>query len=286
MRTVVAYPWQDKSGTLSPVRTGALVMSVLPAAWLLWRALNRGLGPRPLNAAILESGDWALYMLLLTLLVTPLRRMLHWPRLIAARQVFGLAASAYAVLHVCLHIAEQKYNIINILSEIVYRFYLGIGMIALIFLLILAATSGEKKVRALGPEDWNKIHKLIYLIVPIGILHFFLKAKVEISLPILLTGCYLWLIGWRILHSRHADSPAGLIGLSLTTAGLTLLTEIIWLNLKAGIPARDVLDQSFDFDYEIKSFWIVLAAGLTLCAAHYISRRLRTARTAALHLGA
>ena len=172
------------------------------------------------------------------------------------------------------------------MSEVVYRFYLGIGMIALIFLLILAATSGEKKVRTLGAEDWNKIHKLIYLIVPIGILHFFLKAKVEISLPILLTGCYLWLMGWRVLHSRHLDTTAGLVGLSLTAAGLTLLTEVVWLSLKAGIPAREILDQSLDFDYEIKSFWIVLAAGFVLCAAQYIRQRLRTPRTSALQTGA
>jgi len=274
----VAYPWQDKTGIVSPVRSAALVIASLPVVWLLWRALAKSLGPRPYTAAILETGDWALYLLLITLLITPLRRILHWPRLIAARQVFGLAAFAYAALHLALHVTEQKFNVSNILSEIFYRFYLGLGMIALIGLTILAATSGEKKVRSLGPERWVNIHKLIYLIVPIALFHFFLKAKVEISTPILLTGCYLWLMGWRALRRRDSDTPLVLAGLTNAATLLTLATEVVWLNLKAGIPVSDTLAQVFEFDYEIKSLWYVLAAGLTLAAAQHFTNLRRGSR--------
>ena len=274
----MAYPWQDKTGIVSPVRSAALVIASLPVVWLLWRALAKSLGPRPYTAAILETGDWALYLLLITLLITPLRRILHWPRLIAARQVFGLAAFAYAALHLALHVTEQKFNVSNILSEIFYRFYLGLGMIALIGLTILAATSGEKKVRSLGPERWVNIHKLIYLIVPIALFHFFLKAKVEISTPILLTGCYLWLMGWRALRRRDSDTPLVLAGLTIAATLLTLATEVVWLNLKAGIPVSDTLAQVFEFDYEIKSLWYVLAAGLTLAAAQHFTNLRRGSR--------
>lgn len=274
----MAYPWQDKTGIVSPVRSAALVIASLPVVWLLWRALAKSLGPRPNTAAILETGDWALYLLLITLLITPLRRILHWPRLVAARQVFGLAAFAYAALHLALHVTEQKFNVSNILSEIFYRFYLGLGMIALIGLIILAATSGEKKVRSLGPERWINIHKLIYLIVPIALFHFFLKAKVEISTPILLTGCYLWLMGWRALRRRDSDTPLVLAGLTVAATLLTLATEVVWLNLKAGIPVSDTLAQVFEFDYEIKSLWYVLAAGLTLAAAQHFTNLRRGSR--------
>jgi len=273
----VPPPWQDRSGALSPLRAAALVLCALPATVLLGRALAGRLGPRPLNAAILDTGDWVLYLLLLTLLVTPLRRILNWPRLIVVRQILGLAAAAYAAAHLFLYITEQKYIIFNIIDEIFKRFYLAIGVIALIGLAIMARTSGEKEVRRLGPEIWNNLHKMIYLIVPLGIFHFYLKSKIEVTQPILLTGLYVWLMGWRWLRRHDLDSRPGLVGLALASALITLLAETLWYGLKAGASPWGIVLESLDFDYEIKNLWFVLAAGLALTLCQALAHRLRGA---------
>jgi len=244
------------------LRAAALCLCLLPALWLGWQASHTMLGPRPFTEAIHQSGDWAIRLLWLTLLVTPLRRILNAPRLIAVRQSFGLAAFGYAVLHVALYVVDQKFDAWKILSEIALRYYLTIGFAALLGLTILAATSGAQGVRRLGSAAWNRLHKLIYLIAFASVLHFYIQAKLDVSEPILMTGLLALLMGHRALVRHRRASAGGIALLALAAALATLASEVLWYRLVNGIPVVDLIAANIDFEYEIKAMWWVLATGL------------------------
>lgn len=259
----------SRSGALPPsvLRASVAILCAIPLAGLAWQASQGQLGPRPVTEAIHQSGDWALRLLLAALAITPLRRILGWNRLLLARQTFGLAACAYALLHVTLYVVDQRYNWGKIITEIALRFYLTIGFVAVAGLVALAATSGAQGVRRLGATRWNNLHKIVYLIAAIGILHFYIQSKLDVTQPILMTGLFGLLMGHRLLVRQARSGPIGLLALAASAAGLTLAAEVCWYRLVNGIPILDMLSANFDFDYEIKPMWIVLAVGIAAAIA-------------------
>src|SRR5262249_57423469 len=114
------------------------------------RAIATDLGARRFTEAIHQAGDWALRFLLITLAITPAQRILHYPRLILARRTLGVAAAAYAGLHLSLYVLDQHFDWFKVASEIVLRVYLLIGAVALTGLIALASTSTDAAVRRLG----------------------------------------------------------------------------------------------------------------------------------------
>ena len=123
-------PWNDKAGRFSLLKTSILVLVSLPMLWLLYRAFFLGLGGRPLVEATHRVGDWTVYLLLITLAVTPSRRLFNLPKLIQIRRILGLAALAYILTHFGLFIVDSKFNLIFVAKEIVLRIYLTIGFVA------------------------------------------------------------------------------------------------------------------------------------------------------------
>ena len=122
---------RERSGRWSPVKIVAFLASVLPALWIAYQAVAGELGARPVTEAIHQSGDWALRWLLIALAITPAQRILHYPRLIAARRTLGVASASYAVLHFSLYVLDQHFDLFKVASEIVLRIYLLIGALAL-----------------------------------------------------------------------------------------------------------------------------------------------------------
>ncbi|MCB1487169.1 MAG: sulfoxide reductase heme-binding subunit YedZ, partial [Bauldia sp.] len=126
-------PWNDRAGRFAPFKAAVLVLVTLPALWLLYRSLTgspaepTALGPRPYIEAIHFVGDWTIYLLLVTLAVTPARRLFDWSKLIQVRRIIGLSALAYILLHFVLYIFDSKFNLGFVVTEIATRIYLTIG---------------------------------------------------------------------------------------------------------------------------------------------------------------
>jgi methionine sulfoxide reductase heme-binding subunit len=261
---------RERSGRWAPVKIVAFTAAVLPALWIAYQGVTDDLGARPVTEAIHQAGDWALRFLLITLAVTPAQRILHYPRLILARRTLGVAAAAYAGLHLSLYVLDQHFDLFKVASEIVLRIYLLIGALALIGLIALASTSTDAAVRRLGARRWNALHRLVYAIALLGSVHFFIQSKLEIYQPVLMAGFLLWLLAYRVLHRRHGEvTPLHLLLLAAATATATAAGEATIYMLTSGVDAHRILFAHFDPDMEVRPAWWALAAGLLVAAVDF-----------------
>ncbi len=218
MPTTLPLPWLDRAGRLSGLKLAVFLLCLAPGLWLAARWLTIGLGAKPLTFAIHDTGDWAVRFLLLSLLVTPLRTLANWPKLIAVRRMVGVTALAYVLVHLGLYIAEQGYDLIKVASEIALRFYLTIGFIALLGLAALGVTSTDAMIRRLGSARWNRLHALTYTLTALALVHFFLQRRLDVSEPVIMAGLFAWLMGYRLLARRKlAESLPALMALALAT---------------------------------------------------------------------
>jgi sulfoxide reductase heme-binding subunit YedZ len=272
-------PWNDRAGRFSIFKASVLVLVSLPLLWLLYRATVLGLGARPITEAIHRVGDWTVYLLLITLAVTPARRLFDLPKLILVRRILGLSALAYIAAHFLLYIVDANFNLVFVAKEIVLRFYLTIGFVALVGLVVLGITSTDGMIRRLGGPRWNRLHKLVYYLTPLAILHFFIQSKADVSQPVIMSGFYFWLIGYRIM-ARYGtkDGLVPLLGLSAAATLLTVIVEGIWYELATGIGGGRLITANFSLDFGIRPAAWVLAAGLAVTLAAELRRRFRPGR--------
>jgi sulfoxide reductase heme-binding subunit YedZ len=260
---------REKSGRPSPEKILAFLGTLLPAIWLIGRAWMGDLGPRPVTEAIHFVGEWAVRFLLLSLAITPARHLFGYGKLVQARRTLGVAAACWAAFHLFLYIADQKFKLGTVVSEIVQRFYLTIGFLALVGLLTLAATSTDASVRRLGSR-WNTLHRVAYLIAALAILHFMLQKKLEIYEPVLMAGLTLWLFGYRLARRfvGHVDLPQ-LIGLAVGSSMLTASLEAGWFAVKTRVDPRRVLEANLMLDLDmLRPAWWVLVITLLIAVAN------------------
>ena len=272
-RAALKTPWTDRTGKFSPLKAAVLAGLCVPALLLAYNAAVGGLAPvpagplgaRPLTAAIHETGDWALRFLVLSLAVTPLRRIAQWPKLILVRRMVGLAALFYGLAHFVLYIADQKWDLVHVASEIVLRFYLTIGFVALLGLSVLGATSTDAMIRRLG-GNWNRLHKIVYGIGILAAVHFFMQTKADVYQATLIAGFFILLMIYRIANWRGLalSSPIVLAGLAVLGGLATAAAEFAWYGLATGIPPTRVLAANLHFAFQIRPSWWVLAAGLAM----------------------
>ncbi len=278
--------WRDAGGQLSALRIATLGLLLLPAAIAAWDYFTVGFGPRPVNDVIHRTGYWALLFLLISLAVTPLRRIGRLARLIDVRRMIGVAAFFYAVAHIVLYVVDQRYDLLKVASEIALRLYLTIGFVALAGLAVLAATSTDGMVRRLGGMRWARLHQITYAIALLALIHFFQQTKADVWLPTFVAGLFGWLMGYRFLiwrKSERGELPTWLIAaLSVVVAILTFAAEAIGIGLAFGVSPLRVLQTAFEFDfYSIRPGWFVLAAGMVVVVLDFARARLAKARRAA-----
>ena len=258
---------RERSGRWSSIKVGAFVAKLMPALWIAYQAFADELGARPVTEAIHQAGDWALRFLLIALAVTPAQRILHYPRIILARRTFGIACAGYAVLHLSLYVLDQHFDLFKVASEIVLRIYLLIGALALTGLLALASTSTDGAIRRLGSQRWIALHRLVYAIAPLAIVHFFIQSKLETYQPVLMAGFLIWLLAYRVLYRRNGEvTPLHLLLLAIAVAAVTAVGEAVLYTFTSGVDGRLVLLAHFDIDMEVRPAWWVLAAGLAVAA--------------------
>lgn len=287
---------REKSGRWSPEKIIAFAIAIAPLVWLIWRTATHDLGPRPVTEAIHFTGLWAVRLLLLSLLITPARRLFPAGKLILARRTIGVGAACYAAFHFALYVVDQKYDLAKVATEIALRFYLTIGFVALIGLVALGVTSTDAMIRRLGSR-WTALHRLTYPIAALAVVHFTLQMKLEIYEPVLMAGFLFWLLGYRLLlRFSRAGGWAMLVALAGASAILTALFEAAWYAGKTGVSPGEVLAANFEpyVDLasgvvDISAAWWVLVAGLAMVLAHLAFRwvkpvpaqRRRAARTPA-----
>ena len=261
---------REKSGRWSPEKIIAFVGACLPALWLAWRALNGELNPaRPVNEAIHAAGYWTMLFIVFSLAVSPARRLFAAPKLINMRRTLGVTAFCYALLHLSLYVVEQKYDLAKVLSEIVLRIYLTIGFVALIGLIALAATSTDGMIRRLGAQRWNRLHSIVYAIAVLGIIHFLMQTKLDISDSVMVAGFLFWLIGYRLVH-RYLGEVTYLrsAALALTAAVMTAVAEAAWYGATTGVMWWRVFSVNLDYEMAPRpAHWVAIIGSAVTFAA-------------------
>jgi methionine sulfoxide reductase heme-binding subunit len=191
-----------------------------PLAWLVARAMADALGANPAEALVRGLGDWTLRLLLLTLAITPLRQWTGWHQLLRHRRALGVATFVYATLHWTAYAwFDQGWAWGAIVADVAKRPFILVGTLAWLLLLPLAATSFNAAIRALGGRRWQALHRLVYGIAGLAILHFFwmrsgkrLYGEVAVYAALLAL-----LLGWRVWHWQRrrraaASAAAGGMG--------------------------------------------------------------------------
>jgi methionine sulfoxide reductase heme-binding subunit len=272
----VKYPWKDYSGRTSPLKLVVFAGLFGPA---LWVALSYALGwlePRPYTAAIREIGLWTIRLIFIALAITPLRAMLQWPRLILVRRMIGVAAFLYAIAHLTLYTADQMFDLAKVASEIVLRIYLTIGFAGVLGLSALAATSTDGMIRRLG-RRWQTLHRLVYVIALIAVIHYWMQSKLEIWEPTIMAGIYGWLMGYRLLArflAVHGRVPLGWLGaLGIAAAVLTASGEAFYFWIAYGADPMRVIAANWSLALGLRPAAIVLGIALVVTAAGALRAR-------------
>jgi sulfoxide reductase heme-binding subunit YedZ len=165
-------------------------------------------------------------------------------------------------------VLDQHFDLFKVASEIALRIYLLIGAGTLAGLIALAATSYDGAIRRLGSRRWNALHRLVYGIAPLAVIHFFIQSKLETYQPVLMAGFLLWLMAYRVLYRRTGQvSPLHLLLLAFAAAGATAALEALLYMFTSGVDARLVLLAHLDLGMEVRPAGWVLAAGLAVAAA-------------------
>ncbi len=162
--------------------------ALLPACRLVWGVVHDSLGANPLEFITRNSGDWTLYFLTLGLAITPLRHLLNANWLIKFRRMLGLFAFFYACVHFLAFLwFDHFFDFDEMLKDVFKRPFILVGFIAFVCLIPLAATSSNYMMRTLGGKNWQLLHKLVYLVAVLGLLHFWWMkaAKQNFSQPLL-----------------------------------------------------------------------------------------------------
>jgi sulfoxide reductase heme-binding subunit YedZ len=280
--------WRDNRGRVSALRIATLALMAWPIglALVAWQTEIR-FEARPVNDLLHRAGFWMLMFLLLALAITPLRRIARYPQLLDVRRMIGVGAFCYGAAHLTLYAVDQMLDLAHVASEIVFRVYLTIGFTALVGLAALAATSTDGMVRALGGLRWRRLQQVIYLIGILGIVHFFQQTKLDVSVPTLVSGVYIWLLGYRLIAWRWkgpSEIPTWLLlALAIVASALIFLGEAIGFGIAFNVSPLTVLQQTafiFDLDHPelIRPGWYVLAGGLAICVLDLVRARLRARR--------
>ncbi len=175
----------------------AFCLFALPLVWLVWGGFTQHLGANPVEYVIRDLGDWALRFLALGLCASPVQKMFGWTVLMRLRRMIGLYAFFYALLHLLVFWGvDLELSGAALLHEVLKRNFILVGMAALLLMLPLALTSTSGMVKRLGAARWKKLHKLVYSIALLAVLHFYWMVKADKTEPLI----YAAIIGGLLLY--------------------------------------------------------------------------------------
>ncbi|MDQ6881430.1 MAG: sulfoxide reductase heme-binding subunit YedZ [Pseudomonadota bacterium] len=187
------------------------LLALLPFAWLIYGAATNQLGANPAEYLSRATGDWTLRFLCITLAVTPLRVITATPALARFRRMLGLFVYFYVVLHLLSYAwFDMGFDVTEIAKDIAKRPFILVGFAAFVLLTPLAATSFNRAVKAIGAKRWQALHKLVYVVAGLALLHFFwMRAGknnfAEVAVYAAIVGI---LLGWRVTRRWKKKAPA------------------------------------------------------------------------------
>jgi sulfoxide reductase heme-binding subunit YedZ len=182
---------------------------LIPAAWLTWVALHDALGATPIPEITHVTGDWTLRFLVITLTITPLRKLTGWNAAIRYRRMLGLFAFFYATLHLLTYVVlDQNLGWSYIGGDIAKRPYITMGLLAFTAMLPLAVTSTAGWIRRLGGKRWQQLHRLIYLSAIAGVVHYWWLVKIDITSPLRYAAILAVLFGIRLWYASRRSAAS------------------------------------------------------------------------------
>lgn len=191
MRTLLTSKW---------TKVAVVLLGIVPLARLVWRAFHHGLGANPIEFITHQTGDWTLIFLMLTLAVTPARKLLRQPDLIRFRRMLGLFAFTYAFLHFSTWIGLDKFfDWPEMLHDVRKRPFITAGFTGLVLMVPLAITSTAGWIRRLGGKRWHALHRLVYASAVAGVVHYYWLVKSDVRKPLLYATFLTLLLSSRLV---------------------------------------------------------------------------------------
>lgn len=202
-RFSVLIPAMKFNSLLKPF---VFMLCLLPFSLLVWRGFNQQLGVNPAETILDTMGIWAVYMLLITLSVSPLRKITGWGGVIRLRRMLGLFVFFYASLHLLSYVwFDQYFDWNEILKDIIKRPFITLGFATFILLIPLVITSTNKMMLRLK-QRWKLLHRLIYPISIMAVIHFFWMTRADFNQPILIAVILSLLLAYRLYHYYQKQS--------------------------------------------------------------------------------
>jgi methionine sulfoxide reductase heme-binding subunit len=194
----------SRAALLKPATKATLFIAcLLPFAWLVYGIFTNNLGANPTEYITRFTGDWTLRFICIVLAVTPLRVTSKTPQLARFRRMLGLFVYFYVVLHLLAYSwFDMSFILADIIADIPKRPFILVGFAAFLLLTPLALTSFNRAIKTLGAKRWQKLHKLVYVIAGLGILHFFWmrEGKNDFAEVYVYAAILAALLGWRVWH--------------------------------------------------------------------------------------
>ncbi len=179
------------------------LVCLAPLGYLAWRAWNQDLTANPVEYITHFTGDWTIRLLIITLAVTPMRKLLGLPDLIRYRRMLGLYAYFYASLHLLTYVViDHFFDFHAIIADVAKRRFITAGFSAYLALTALALTSTAGWIRRLGGKRWQRLHKLIYFAMIAGVVHYYWLVKSDVRLPLFYGALATLLLGYRVVVWR------------------------------------------------------------------------------------
>ena len=181
------------------LKAGVFLAALIPLGVIATAAWSGDLGANPVETLIHHFGDWALRLMLVTLAVTPVRRLTGWNQAVRLRRMLGLFAFFYAVLHLATYVVLDRSLLLEeIISDLTERPYIMVGFAAFVLLVPLAATSTNAMVRRLGGRRWRRLHRVVYVAAAGGVIHFWWLVKADVREPFIYAAVLALLLILRL----------------------------------------------------------------------------------------
>jgi methionine sulfoxide reductase heme-binding subunit len=185
-----------------------VVAGLAPVAWLAWAAVQGRLGANPISELTKETGTWTLRFVVLTLAITPVRKLTGWNLLVRYRRMLGLFAFFYGTLHLVTYVwFDQFFDVASITKDVLKRPFITVGFAAFLLMVPLALTSTTGWIRRLGGKRWQALHRLVYATAALGVVHYWWLVKADISRPLTYGVILATLLAAR-LALRRKTKPA------------------------------------------------------------------------------
>ena len=204
---------------LKLLKVAVFFAALIPLALLGLKAYQGNLGANPIEVITHATGDWTLRFLLLTLSITPLRRITGWQGWIRFRRMLGLFAFFYALLHLTTWLWLDKFfDVHEMVADVLKRRFITVGMTGLLLMLPLALTSTKGWIRRLG-KRWQKLHRLVYLSAVAGVIHYWWLVKADVRKPEIYAAVLFVLLGIRVIIAvRKRSHPSTVVAQPQTAA--------------------------------------------------------------------